>query len=118
MREGFMMIDTELGDAVAARVANEIADLRALAPLLLARFPDIFKALQIPGQPCDTEFMTTGDGHNAAQNGFETAYADAHAKAQTICNTGACRTLTFKRYVEAATPGNKWTLKIAWECRS
>jgi hypothetical protein len=118
IREGFMTIDTKLSDAIAACVANEVAELRALAPLLLARLPELAKALEIPGQPCDTEFMTTGYGHNAAQNGFETAYADAHAKAQTICNTGACRTLTFKRYVEAATPGSKWTLKIAWECRS
>jgi hypothetical protein len=111
-----MTTDAKLQETIAACVADEIGDLRALAPLLLAKLPELVPALEIPGQPCDTEFQTTGFGNTANRVGFQTAYADAQAKAQTICNTGRCRSLAFKRYVEASTPGNKWTLKIAWEC--
>jgi hypothetical protein len=47
--------------------------------------------------------------------GFDTAFAGA-VEGATICNTGNCRSVTFKRDVEASTPGDKWVLKVAWEC--
>lgn len=112
------MSDAKLEALVTACVAEQVADLRALTALIAAKLPDLDPQLAIPGQPCDTEFLTTGFGNSANRVGFTTAYADAQSKAQTICNTGNCRTLKFKRYVEASTPGNKWVLRIAWECDS
>ncbi|MCI0598849.1 MAG: hypothetical protein L0Y50_07110 [Beijerinckiaceae bacterium] len=71
----------------------------------------------LPGQPCDTQFTTTGVWAPLDKTGFNNAYNDAKTRAQIICNTGQCTRVVFVKYDQEEPVPGVLILKITWQCK-
>ncbi len=110
------MSDTKIRQIVSECIDERLGDLQQFIVLLEGKFPELL-AVGVGAQPCDTEFTTEGEKGPLNNAGFLAAYNDAKATAQTLCNTGNCKKLTFVKYVKAKrTALAKWKLEIAWKC--
>jgi hypothetical protein len=114
------MSHDDLRQFVLDTIENRLSDLFSLSVALQRKYPELGPIAQgVGAQPCNTEFTTVGEGGNQGLTvaGFTAAYQEAQNFAQTVCNTGTCKTLTFIRYVEVTkTPTKQWRLTIAWKC--
>ena len=114
------MSDMHLEQAILDKVEDRLRDIDRLSVALRKKYPD-FIAMDddLGAQPCNTEFNTVGEGGSEGLTvaGIKAAYKQAQTDAQTICNTGECKTLKFVRYVEVSrTPNKRFRLVCAWTC--